>query len=185
MTPPKCATHALHAVFAREPFLSLSYCGLSRTEENRYDWHTHIFANETARHKKIVVVRNPYNRLVSLYAHHCMDCSGRGNMAPDFVGFVTAVTEKAYAPFYWMRLVDWLEGVKYDAFVRQESLVADLNREGLEVKEIPKDFCSHLRKPHYAFYDERTVEMANEWCLADCEAFGYSAPIQLLASLKE
>jgi hypothetical protein len=188
MTPPKCGTHALHAGLSAPPFRCLTYCGPSRTEtpdQLKYDWHSYIWPNETGCCKKLIVVRCPYQRLVSLYAHHCSDCSGRGHSAPSFQGFMTGVMEKAYAPFYWQTLTQLFEGVHYDGILRHESLVEDLNREGLEVDRLPKLFCSNLRKPHYAFYDASTFHLANQWALPDCEAFGYSAPVQFTASLGE
>lgn len=177
MTPPKCATSSLHTVFCTPPFDGMVYVGPSPTGPGIWDRHIAHWPNETASYRRLVVTRDPLDRLVSLYLFWARSMAGRGNATPSFERFVDLVLEEKIAPLYRLNLSRWIGECHYHATLRLESLNADLEREGLLVSALPKLDRSYRGISSLEFYQDDLLERVKEWAMPDCDQFSYEWPV--------
>lgn len=77
-TPPACATHTLHELLCAPPYGAQSVFGPSCGSLERLDRHTCLTPVEAEGFHRIVCIRHPYGRAVSLYLHDCRWRSGQG-----------------------------------------------------------------------------------------------------------
>ena len=180
MTPPKCATNSLHAGLRCPPWNGETFVGPSPTVESGCDRHINAWPHEAKRYKKLVVVRDPLTRLVSLYLHWANRLAGYGRAAAsfgDFVGLVVAgggFGEGMATPMYAWNLSRWLADVESDGVLRAETLMADLAAHGIERQhELPRLNQSYRGQDYGAFYTPELLERAQPWALPDCDRFGY------------
>jgi hypothetical protein len=182
MTPPKCATHTLHAVFCAPPWCGRSIVGPTVSDPQKLDRHVRQWPNELVGYRKLVVVRHPLDRLVSLFLHFVRFEAAEGRGTPCFADFgrwvVGPERPDAFAPqlIYQWNLSKWLEGVEWDGVVNVESLADDLRREGLVVESLPCENASYRVRPWHDFYMPDLLELVRPWAQTDCEQFGYDWP---------
>jgi len=177
ITPPKCATHSLHLGLCREPYGGVTVIGPSMGG-GRVDRHTTAIPCEADDFSIVAVVRNPYDRLVSLW-HHLVRFDamhGRGTMA--FYMFAAHVGRRdpntvAGDPMYGWNLYNHLAGVpKRTKYVRLESLREDLAALGIALDKLPHELASQ-RRPWQDYYDDGLLATVELWAKPDCERFGY------------
>ena len=178
MTPPKCGTHTLHAVFCSPPWCGHAVVGPTISDPAKLDRHVRVWPNELDGYRKLVVVRHPLDRLVSLFLHFVRFEAAEGRGTPSFRTFcrwVVGPRPPEFGPqlLYRWNLCQWLEGAKWDAVLKVESLQADLAREGLAVESLPRENTSFRSRPWQAFYDVELFELTRPWAEPDCERFGY------------
>jgi hypothetical protein len=135
-------------------------------------------AAEVAAFFKFAVVRNPFDRLVSLY-HHVMGRPGHPWHAPfSGLGGFEAVALRI-AEFGEPSQLHYLRGrdgrIGMDFLARFETLEADYatirGRLGLR-EEMPR-LNARPRKPWRDFYSESSLEAVRAFYREDFEAFGY------------
>jgi hypothetical protein len=138
--------------------------------------------NELAGYRKLVVVRHPLDRLVSLFLHFVRFEAAEGRGTPSFDTFCRWVVgperPAAFAPqvIYQWNLCQWLEGVEWDGVLRVESLGEDLRREGLAVGSLPCENASYRVRPWQAFFDADLLHVVGKWARADGEKFQFKWP---------
>ena len=177
ITPPKCGTHSLHLALCREPYGGVTVIGPSMGG-GRIDRHVTTIPCEADDFTIVAVVRNSYDRLVSLW-HHLVRFDamhGRGTMA--FYIFAAHVGRRdsntiAGDPMYGWNLTDHLAGMPdRTKFVKLESLREDLAALGIAIDHVPHELKSQ-RKPWQKYYDAGLLAMVEPWAGPDCERFGY------------
>jgi hypothetical protein len=179
MTPPKCATHSLHAVFCAPPWCGRTIVGPTVSDPSKLDRHVRQWPNELAGYRKLVVVRNPLDRLVSLFLHFVRFEAAEGRGTPCFADFCRWVVgpdrPAAFAPqvIYQWNLSRWLKGVEWDGVLKVESLAHDLQREGLALASLPRENASYRVRPWQKFYDAELSRVVREWATGDCKRLGY------------
>lgn len=182
LTPPKCATHSLHAVFSAPPWRGHTIVGPTIADRRLLDRHVRTWPNELDGHRKLVVVRHPLDRLVSLFLHFVRFEAAEGRGTPSFNNFCRWVVgpdrPPGFAPqlLYQWNLCQWLEGVAYDGVLKVESLAEDLRGEGLAVESLPRENTSFRSRPWRAFYCAELLDLVRPWATPDCEQFGYAWP---------
>ena len=171
MTPPKCATSALHQALCGPPWHGHTVVGPSAP--GLFDRHVNTWPSEAWEMHRCAVVRNPYSRLVSLYLHRVHWQAALGFGGPDFGVFCRMVAEGAQEPFYAWNLCQWLpdDGA---TIIRVESLAADLATIGIPA-EVPRSNASFYRQPWEQFYNPDLLDIVADWAKPDCDRFGYLA----------
>jgi hypothetical protein len=180
MTPPKCATNTLHAALRRKRWNGETFVGHSTLGGHTFDRHVNIWPHEVRRYKKVVAVRNPYNRLVSLYLHLATREAGHGNKSPNFKTFaeqVVADSPELQGWFKW-NLTKWLKGaddkeIEIDDVIHVENLKDDLARIKLPVVSLPFLNKNYRAQQYDAFFDPEILAAVLPWTQPDCERFGY------------
>ena len=179
MTPPKCATHTLHAVFCAPPWRGRTIVGPTVSDPSKLDRHVRQWPNELAGYRKLVVVRHPLDRLVSLFLHFVRFEAAQGRGTPCFTDFCRWVVGPDRPPgfspqvIYQWNLSKWLEGVEWDGLLRVESLAQDLRRHGLAVESLPCENASYRVRPWRDFFDAELLKVVREWAVTECEQFEY------------
>jgi hypothetical protein len=173
MTPPKCATNTLHAALCQPPHHGAALIGPAEPSTNSR--HCRVWPAEADPCRKYVVVRNPADRLVSLYLHYARQQSGLGRAVECFAEFAARVgSGNEPAPLYGWNLSTWLEGVPFDGVLRVESLLSDLQATGLAVDRLPLLNRSFRHQDYAAFYTPEILTTVERWARPDIERFGYN-----------
>ena len=164
----------------------LSALGLDKTHLTCRELIDKMTLSEWNKTKSIVVIRNPWDRVVSLY--HYRVKTNQNNLKEMDISFKDWCNEvyvnrnhfyydkpKMFQPqICW--IVDYDEVVNVDYILRFESLEKDfqnLAKEmGLEVKL--KHLNSTNRDHYRRYYDEETKELISNWYKNDVNVFGYS-----------
>jgi hypothetical protein len=187
MTPPKCATHTLHAVFCAPPWCGRTIVGPTAADPQKLDRHVRTWPNELLGYRKLVAVRHPLDRLVSLFLHFVRFEAAEGRGTPCFANFCRWVVgperPAAFAPqvIYQWNLSKWLEGVEWDGVLRVESLDEDLWREGLAIESLPCENASYRVRSWQEFYDDELLDLVQPWAMTDCERFALECSAKLSA----
>lgn len=181
MTPPKCGTNTLHNILGNDRWRGLCYVGPTPISPASYDRHVNKWPNEVLRFRKLVVVRHPLIRLVSMYLHLTVRRGGGGEAVPAFSDYAALVAAGGtVAPFsdalYTWNLNKWLMGVPADNILHTEHLMEELHVEGLAVERMPRDGRSYKAKPYHEFYTDETLAVVAPWAAPDCAAYGYTWP---------
>lgn len=171
MTPPKCATCALHQALCGPPWHGHTVIGPSAP--GLFDRHVNTWPSEAWEMHRAVVVRNPYSRLVSLYLHHVHWQAALGFGGPDFGDFCRLIAEGSHEPFYGWNLCQWLGPGSGETVLRVESLEADLAAIGIGAT-VPRMNSGFYRKPWQGFYNSELLDMVKTWAAPDCERYGYA-----------
>jgi hypothetical protein len=178
LTPPKCGTHSLHAALCREPHGGVTVIGPSMNGRG-IDRHATQIPNEAEDCQIVAVVRNPFDRLVSLWHHLVRFDAYHGRATMAFYIFAAHVGRRdtntiAGDPMYGWNLCDYLAGVpERTKFVKLESLREDLAALGILIDKLPHELASH-RRPWREYYDAGLVATVEPWARPDCERFGYA-----------
>lgn len=121
---------------------------------------------------RIVSIRNPYTRMLSLY-HHCKQKPHNQyhevakNM--EFREFVPWIIPKTscqvdfigdFDPRYHIRLENLQEDLEYLPFIKPPVEIPHLNN-------------SRIQEPWESFYDGETLKLVNEFAEKDFEQYGY------------
>ena len=176
LTPPKTASDSLHRA------LCSGYGGVMVVGDSMYpgnvDKHTTKIPNEASGFKVLATVRQPLDRLVSLYCHYARTESefyGRWSMAFwEFVNRVVRdrrVTGFPVDAMYCLTQAQHLNGITTDGLLRCESLEADLVTHGIDVR-LTRENTSH-RRPWRDYFDAGLLATVQPWAAPDCERFGY------------
>lgn len=179
MTPPKCATNSLHAALRQPPLSGETFVGPS--PGGGWNRHYNVWPSEVLRYRKLVVTRAPKARLVSMYLHLCSRCAGRGLPSLSFRDYVSEMLKpepyfgpEFSIPLYSWNLSRWFRDVVFDATVRVESLVDDLNREGVVVRgELPRLNVSYRGQDVAEFYTAEILSLVEPWLAEDRDRFRY------------
>lgn len=178
VTPPKTASDSLHRLLCSPPWDGLAVVGRSRT--GQIDKHLAELPAECLGFRVLATVRNPYDRLVSLYHQFSRHETywGRAGLAFwDFCNRVGRPDEPipehthALANLYRLNQVQWLDGLQPE-LVRVERLAAGLKSHGLAVEDVPR-WNDSWRRATLDYFDESTLAAIREWARPDCERFGY------------
>ena len=177
MTPPKCATHTLHDALCAPPHCGQSVVGPVAGNQDLLDRHVRSWPNEVVGFRRVVVVRHPLDRLVSLYLHLARWDAAFGRATPAFWFFAQQVGRRELSdPFYAWSVSQWLAGVEFEAVLRVESLASGLSNLGLGVDRLPLRNASYHVRPWRQFYDPSLLEAVSGWAKPDCDRFGYEWP---------
>jgi hypothetical protein len=127
------------------------------------------------RYKKVVTVRNPYNRLVSLYLHYASRSAGKGVESVSFAKFaeLVAYDDPNLESWFKWSISDWLNGVEVDELLHTETLKEDLHKIGLEVKNLPFLNKNYRAQMYKDFYTPEIMNILLPWADQDCVQFGY------------
>lgn len=173
VTPPKTASDLLHRTFCQSPWHGLAIVG-EHSEPGNIDKHYPGIPNEAAHFKKVLIVRHPLDRLVSLYHHYCRLRAFDGLSSPDFGCFVVLVAERSVAWMFHMTIGDLIGDFSPDVVIRVENLEDGLRNAGLEVADLPHWVNQSFRKEWWEYFRGTcALECAKEWAKADAERFGY------------
>lgn len=117
-----------------------------------------------------MVIRNPFDRLVSLWRHiaeHEPALADNDQTFAEYVERVRFADDEYYGPFHWT-LHKWCDGMELSSVVRFESLASDLeNLIGVAV-DVPMIGATN-RNEWGQYYDDETLALATEWAAADIE----------------
>jgi hypothetical protein len=179
VSPPKCGTHTLHAVLCAAPWNGQTVVGPTQSNPEKLDRHVRTWPNEVIGHRKLVAVRYPLDRLVSLFLHFVRFEAAHGRGTPsfeDFCGWVVGPGRPVtFAPqlLYQWNLTQWLDRAGWDGLLKVDHLRDDLHRVGLPVGDLPRENASYRARPWQEFYNAQLLELVSPWALPDCERFGY------------
>lgn len=144
-----------------------------------------VTSTEIHSYNTFSVVRNPYDRMVSLWLWGCQDVYG-----PNFDLFVSNVSNNKYKDFNRVRYrpqVEWISDVQGNVRVphilRYEALADDfpkfLNKIGIEpfpllVRNTALDMSKKKREPFQSYYtNESTRQIVEDIWAKDFEMFNY------------
>jgi hypothetical protein len=177
VTPPKCASTALHDAVRHLPAELRVWPVLGPSLDGRIDHHTRGIPPGCVGYKIVAVVRHPLCRLVSLYQHLCTWQSCRGLASPSFQRFSALVAHQRMGDdFYEATLNQWLAGLKLSHVLHVESVDAELRALGLPFPQLPKANASH-RLPWPAYFERpELLEAVKPWALPDFELGEYEWP---------
>lgn len=113
------------------------------------------------------VLRDPYDRAVSLWTHYWNHEQG---MQLDFRQFCFALADRLLPPFYQWNQSDWLRGQRLDAVVRFEHLAIDLRRLPIALPaDDPPHLGDRLHDSPSVRYDAETRGLIRDWAAADID----------------
>lgn len=174
VTPPKCACTSLHKFFC-EQHKGIYIVGPSGAD-GRVDKHTPITPMEFEGWRKLLVVRHPLDRLVSLW-HHCVRYRAREYAAGtwDFAEHVDRCNDDAILDWFFSWDISRLvSGHFFDGYISCENLEEQLRSFDLLYGAVPRENAEY-RKPWRDYFKERsTLEKATAWAKRDADRFGYA-----------
>jgi len=178
MTPPKTASSALH-VHCCQTHNGIHICGET---DGCFDHHTTRVPDAFRDYAKVVVVRHPLDRLVSLWHHLVRWNANHGDGCCSFADFCELVNSPP-DKFHWIyhrTICEYLRAQPVDGVLHYESLLGDLNRltgwndDALPVVHEQISFRSPWRS---YFTDVRAKAAALRWAAADMVRFEYEAEL--------
>lgn len=181
ITPPKTASTSLFETLCRPPYNGIFCIGPSPGDPSYYDHHSVILPSASFNWKKIVIVRHPLQRLVSLWGHMAKNQVMKFKPVTQLPAFVEAVSKNVYQfYFYQYNQCELLKNIEYDGIAKTENLSQDLI--DLEILYDKKDLIqsnvfdpsNHAATPKYN--DVLTSEMIEKlrwWWEPDAENFQY------------
>jgi hypothetical protein len=172
LTPPKTASDTLHRVFCSgPPWNGLAVVG---PHHGVVDKHYPHVPNEAFGFRVLLTVRNPFDRLVSLWHHRCRLASYDGQGSPSFEEFAKSVVARQAGCWLWETTISELIGEqRIDGLLRCESLADDLATAGLAVALLPR-WNESYRRPWRQYYTVRLLGAVESWASEDCRRFGYT-----------
>lgn len=181
MTPPKCASNTIHAVLRAMPWNGETFSGPNSSGPETMDKHMNFWPHESLRYKKVVSIRNPYNRMVSLYLHYCSRKSGRGLPSPSFKEYSEWVStgSPVVENWYSWNLSRWLEEVDFEHVIRTEFIQEDLKTLGISVASIPLLNRNYRAQRYIDFFTPEIMEIVHPWCEPDCIQFNYPQEVHI------
>lgn len=180
-TPTKCGTEALRSALTRR-----SEIAEHLLPKHRADVPSEIKPEEIL---KIMTVRNPWHRLVSMfyYLRNHNNGWGKGNYDPNsFLSFLTyhqsMVVQKPCVDWTW-NLCQIFDKFEPDVLWKNEKLnlcyerfIADYKIKGA-AKSLTRVNVSKKDNPdHDSHYDRRMLRLVADWCEPDADRFKYRAP---------
>ena len=186
ITPPKTASTTLHKVLCTEERGGIWVNGLSiggRTVD-------HHVVGQAPGYRLLMTVRQPLDRLGSLYLHQARYDAGLGRATEAFWCFANRVGRGEHPdPMYQWNQVKYLEGLKRredglivepapPALLHVETLQSDLVAAGLDVGELPRANAMPFRQEWQFYFGEgpardSLLAVLEEWAKPDFERFGY------------
>lgn len=166
-TPPRTASLTLHMTLCQPPHSGIWVVGPAGDARNAYDHHTTWIDPSHADWRRIVVVRDELDRLVSLW-HHLVEFVAVTYMtaACDFSAYVKLAhaDDKSLHWIYRWPIRRWAAPLEPFDTVRFENLEADLGRFLGPVKLARHDNRTARRRPAAAYYADPAIKrLAEEW----------------------
>lgn len=149
---------------------------IKRGTHGHFSLHSIYDMQELFQFDIFTVVRNPYDRIVSLFFY--LKKVGQIPNDVQFTSFVTRVTKKPIPPvgFYnhngfnqANKMLDWTEGVPNLKIFKFEQINDCFHFYGLE----PKKLNTTEHKTYLSYYNKDTIEMVNSFYREDFSLFNY------------
>lgn len=130
--------------------------------------------------KHFTIVRNPYDRAVSIYASTVLrpkDHYGAKAMCDgtfeDFCRrcLITSNQRWGREPWLFRNQSSWLDGLVIDHYLRFENLQDDVESLGLGIELAHENVSEHA--PWESYINDITLPLLNEWAGHDFEKYGY------------
>lgn len=173
ITPPKTASDSLHHLFCACPPWN-GQCLIGR-HHGVIDKHFPEVPLEADGFKVLLTVRNPYDRLVSLWLHKARLERYHGDGGESFAHFCGRLVRGEVQSWLWKTTIGELVGAqKIDGVLHVESLAEDLGKQGLAVESLPRRNCE-WRKPWAEYYTPELLEQVKPWAAEDAEKWGYGS----------
>jgi hypothetical protein len=169
MTPNKCASSTLHEVFCHSPWNGLyvigpqgpwKSCGFNAI--NVIGKHTTELCWEHKEWKKYIVIRDPFDRFISLWKHYCKYHDVDVTLE-QFVDLVVSWQGPEYYKmwFYTWTIRDYLFNAPENVItIKQEILQNELEKIGLKT-ELPKLHSSE-REPWQTYYTPHLYNIVSQ-----------------------
>lgn len=160
VTPPKCASVTLHTLGKAEVGFPNDQKTSAVIPAEYTDW------------RKLLVTRNPYARLVSLYAHRARDNAYRGSATPSFGEFSRRAVAGSATPWQdWLPIWMLVGRQNFDGLIVFENLIDSLKSYDLGTA-IPH-YNPGYHRPWREYYSDQLLEEVRPWAAGDCQAYGY------------
>lgn len=133
VTLPKTGSTSLFKTLCRQPYYGVFCIGPSGDDPNYYDHHSVLLPPAPFKWKVIVVVRNPLQRLISLWGHLAKERVAQILDVPSLEDYIDIISTNSH-PFYFYQ---WnqtkiLENVTYEyTLVKTETLESQLLELGI------------------------------------------------------
>ena len=173
LTPGKTASSSLRLEMSKRKYGAILLHGPQGegADYNRHTPHIPESLPEGMKDPKVaVIVRNPYDRAVSLWKHYRRYTDREISFA-EFVDSILTAADSWW--FFRFTISQTLEGTRFDHVLKFESLLDDLNRMGVKIKRLPSKNLAHDGTPYVAFYDADTQAKVRSWAADDFRLFGY------------
>lgn len=181
LTPPKTASKALMHLLCHDPFEGLACIGPT-PNPGHYDHHTVILPTASQTWKTYYIVRNPIDRLVSLWGHFVRWQTSQGLASPSLNEFCVQIARRKH-PFY---LIQWtlseIIGKVPHTPIKCEAILKELASIGLIGPDtvLPKiDTLESwdVHRPNWRkSITKETLSLLKPWWVQDCDKFEYPYP---------
>jgi hypothetical protein len=123
VTLPKTGSTSLFHTLCKPPHNGIFCIGPSGNDTNYYDHHSIIFPQAPFVWKKIIIVRHPLQRLVSLWGHMAKSQLMKFEKITPIEDFVDGIANRVYEfYFYQWSQCDIIKDMQYDCFVKTENM---------------------------------------------------------------
>lgn len=168
LTPPKCGSVSLYDALRMPPWNGLM---VVQQHHGVLDKHGMELPNEALDSRVLLVIRNPYDRLVSLWHHFCRIETYHGRGCLPFDAWVGRMLDGKLGWMESTSIVDLVGSTKYDTLLSCELLEDRLKGCGIEA-QLPRLNRSY-RKNWRGYYSVLLMDTVRKWVTPDCETFNY------------
>lgn len=182
VTPPAVASVALHETLCGPNYGGVWMIGPSGDNTEQSNHHTMCVDTMHADWERVVVVRNPFDRLVSLWHKLCAKAVEPPTFAaPTFREYLDGLTRDECVDPHWMyrwSISRWLAGQTFARVLRYEQLAKDVGRlldcPPPELIETNRSQREHAAERWNRYYPTPEFEaLATPLVREDCDRFGY------------
>lgn len=163
-TPPHTASRSLSYAYQARPECQVIH---GPNPEGRFDHHFCGVHSEWEDYTKIVIVRDPYARLVGLWFHLCEYHTYNGYGSPSFEDYIKKCVTKPTDLYwlYWWPISELLRYYKVSD-AKTSTLQEFVTKRSIELPIQPATF----RKPDIsAYWTQELKELVNRFYYADFE----------------
>lgn len=184
ITLPKTGSTSLFHTLCRPPHYGTFCIGPSGDDANYYDHHSVVLPQAGFKWKVLVVVRDPLQRLVSLWGHLAKEKLSNMQNPPTLQNFVDTIASNIH-PFYFYQ---WnqskiLEKATYEyTTIKTETMEEQLLGLGIleykgELLNLNTFNIGQKSKSYTEVLSVAMIEKLKWWWEPDCDNFSYSKPV--------